>query len=125
VLLRHGGTWTFDFSFAMAIDYLYEGAARGSVPGADSLLYETRYEPAGVVSERAPVLRGPWREETLRYRYDEVVVFLERENGELGVVDSWPGDLGPLPPGQVYSPRSRIRADLPRPRRVAILDAKP
>jgi hypothetical protein len=125
VLLQHGGTWTFDFAFPRAIDYLYRGAARGSVPGADSLLYATHYLPTGVVSERAAVLRGPWREETLRYRYDELVVLLEQENGVLTVLDSWPEDLGPLPPGQAYSPRSRIRAGQPGPSRVAILDPPP
>ena len=124
VLLQEGGTWTFDFSFARAIDYLYEGTARGSVPGADSLLYETRYEPGGVVSSRAPILRGPWGEETLLYRYDEVVVFLEQKNGALLVLDAWPGDLGPLPAGAVYAPRGRILTDSPRPRRAAIFDGR-
>jgi hypothetical protein len=124
VLLQEGMTWTFDFSFARAIDYLYEGTARGSVPGADSLLYETRYEQDGVVSSRAPVLRGPWGEETMRYRYDELVVFLEQRNGMLTVTDSWPEDLAPLPAGGAYSPRARILTDQPRPRRAAILDGR-
>jgi hypothetical protein len=124
VLLQQGSTWTFDFSFARAIDYLYEGTARGSVPDADSLLYETRYEEDGVVSSRAPVLQGPWGEEPRRYRYDELVVFLEHRNGVLTVVESWPQDLGPLPAGAVYSPRARILTDRPRPRHATILDGR-
>jgi hypothetical protein len=95
------------------------------VPGADSVFSDTRYEADGVVSERAPALRRGWKEETLRYRYDDLVVFVEQKNGVLTVAPSWPVELGVLPPGSVYDPRARIRTDRPRSERVSILDARP
>jgi hypothetical protein len=99
-----------------------QGAAR--CHGADSLLYGTRYEPTGVVRSARPSCAGRGAKRR-SFTATKLVVFLEHENGVLSVLDSWPEDLGPLPTGQVYSPRSRIRVDLPPPKRLAILDAKP
>jgi hypothetical protein len=121
VVLKEEGVWPLDLSFRHAVEYLYEGRARGLAAGAEAFLYETRFEPAGVVSEPLPVLRGPWREGLTRYRYDELVVFRRDPGGGLSLLDAWPTELPPLAAGVAYAPRSRIRTGAPPPRRLSIL----
>jgi hypothetical protein len=124
VVLDKAGTWPLDFSFRHAIEYLYEERARGHAVGAEALLYETRFEPEGVLSEPLPVLRGPWREEVIRYRYDDLVVLRRDPRGGLTLLGAWPADLPPLPAGIAYAPFSRIRAEAPPPRRLSILASR-
>jgi hypothetical protein len=126
VLLQHGRAWTLQFSAVKAIEYLYEGRARGHVAGTAPTLYDTRFEAGGVVSEPALALQAGWGERVERYRYDELLAFAEGEDGRLALLESWPEeDLGALPPGAAYAPRSRILTAAPAPRRFAILDPEP
>jgi hypothetical protein len=74
VLLARTRAWPLDLTFRHAIAYLYEGHAVGHVPGTDSFLYETSFEPGGIRSSPEPVIRGPWREEPRLFPYDAVVV---------------------------------------------------
>jgi hypothetical protein len=90
------------------------------VVGADPLLYETRFEAGGIRSVPVPVVRGPWREDVSLYPYDSVVALTEDESGRLHLLETWPEELPPLPPGAAYTPRSRLRAREP-PRRLTIL----
>ena len=124
VLLQGQKVWPYDFSFRHAVDYLYEGRARGHATGAEPLLYETRFEGDGVVSEPAPVLRDPWREVPIRYLYEDVVVFAEDARGRVFLLDEWPPELPPLPPDAAYSPRARLRGSTP-PSRLSIRAPRP
>lgn len=121
VVLQEEGIWPYDFSFRHAVEYLYEGRARGHAQGVEGLLYETRFEPDGVYSEPLPVLRGPWREEATCYRYEELVVFRKKPSGGLTLLEAWPAELPPLAAGVAYAPFSRIRTGAPPPRRLSIL----
>lgn len=120
VLLQARGAWALDLAFRHAVSYLYEGRATGHVAAADPLLYETQFEVAGVRSTPEAGLQGPWGEPPVLHGYDSVVVVREDEAGRLRLLETWPEDLPPLPPGAAYSPRSRLRAG-PPPRRLSIL----
>lgn len=120
VLLQARGAWALDLAFRHAVSYLYEGRATGHVAAADPLLYETQFEVAGVRSTPEAGLQGPWGEPPVLHGYDSVVVVREDEAGRLRLLETWPEDLPPLPPGAVYAPRSRLRAG-PAPRRLSIL----
>ena len=121
VLLARTPAWPLDLTFRHAVAYLYEGRAVGHVPGRDPFLYETSFEAGGIRTSPVPVIRGPWHEEPRVIPYDSVVVVREETSGRVSLVESWPGELPPLPPGARYAPRGRI---LPGPlsRRVEILD---
>jgi hypothetical protein len=121
VLLGQVRTWPLDLTFRHAIAYLYEGRALGHVPDTDSLLYETSFEPGGIRSSPMPVIRAAWDEAPRLIPYESVVVVREDASGRLGLLDAWPRDLPPLPPGASYVPRSRILPG-PRSRRIEILD---
>jgi hypothetical protein len=121
VLLTRGGSWPLDLAFRHAIAYLYEGSAVGHVPDTDSFLYETSFEERGIRSSPAPVVREAWREPPRLFAYDSVVVVREGADGRVGLVETWPGELPPLPAGATYAPRARILPG-PRSRRVEILD---
>lgn len=119
LLVPREGTWRFDLTFRHAIRYLYEGRALGHVMNADPLLYETRFEPAGILSTPDPVVRGPWQEQPASFAYDAVVVVREDVKGRLQLQEAWPAELPPLPAGATYAPRARLR--LGRRPRLAIL----
>jgi hypothetical protein len=121
VVLQEADIWPYEFSFRHAVEYLYEGRARGHAQGVEELLYDTRFEPDGVYSEPLPVLRGPWREEVTSYRYEEVVVFRRKPRGGLTLLGVWPSELPPLAAGVAYQPLSRIRTGARPPRRLSIL----
>lgn len=123
VLLPHGRPWPFDFSFRHAVRYLYKGRAIGVAVGAEPLLYDTRFDADGVHADPDPVLRGPWREEAVAYPYESLVVLREDAEGRLRLLEAWPDDLFPLPPGASYAPRPRLRGG-PGPRRLTILDPR-
>ncbi len=109
VLLPHGRPWPFDFSFRHAVRYLYEGRAVGLAVGAEPLLYDSGFAADGVHADPIPVLRGPWREEAVPHPYDAVVVLREDAKGRLRLLEDWPDELLPLPPGASYAPRARLR----------------
>jgi hypothetical protein len=120
VLLQSRGAWALDLAFRHAVLYLYEGRATGHVAAADPLLYETRFEAAGIRSIPQAALQGPWGEPPVLHAYDSVVAVREDAAGRLHLLETWPDDLPPLPPGAAYAPRSRLRAG-PPPRRLSIL----
>jgi hypothetical protein len=62
-------------------------------------------------------LAGWW---PIRYRYEDVVVFAEDARRRVLLLDEWPPELPPLPPGAAYSPRARLRGSTP-PSRLSIL----
>lgn len=123
ILIQSGHTWFFNFTFSKAVEYLYADTARGWAPGADPFLLQTRLEPEGVWSEPDIATRGPWHQDVERYGYDEVIAFGEDDSGRVSVLDTWPPDLGPLPRGATYAPRSRIRGEGPAPIQLAIVSA--
>jgi hypothetical protein len=122
VLLQARSRWPLDLTFRHAVRYLYEDRAAGHVPAADAFLYETRVESGGILSSPAPVLRRPWGEAERLYPHDAVVVVREDASGRLRLLDAWPKELGPLPPGASYAPRARIVVGprLPRLRLLAV-----
>jgi hypothetical protein len=121
VLLGRARTWPLDLTFRHAIAYLHEGRAVGHVPDSDPFLYETSFEPGGIRSSPMPVIRAAWDETPRFFPYESVVVVREDTVGRLGLLEAWPRDLPPLPPGARYVPRSRILPG-PRSRRIEILD---
>jgi hypothetical protein len=123
VVLVPSRGWPFNFTFAKAISYLYDEGARGFAPYSSRLLWDTRLAADGIVSEPAPVLRRGWHDPVERYRYEEVIVFGKNQDGRLGILDSWPKVLGPLPAGATYEPRLRLRSGVRGSPRLAILDA--
>ena len=120
VLLQERGAWSLDLAFRHAVLYLYEGRALGHVAAADPLLYETRFETAGIRSTPQLVLQAPWGEGPVLNAYDTVVAVREDAAGRLRLLETWPDDLPALPMGAVYAPRSRLRTG-PPPRRLSIL----
>jgi hypothetical protein len=120
VLLTRGREWPLDLTFRHAVAYLYEGRAIGHVPGTDDFLYDTSFEAGGIRSSPAPVIREPWHEDDRVFTYDSLVVVRDEPSGRVTLVEQWPGELPPLPPGATYGPRTRILPG-PRSRRVEIL----
>jgi hypothetical protein len=121
VLLAQTRAWPLDLTFRHAIGYLYEGRAVGHVPDTEPFLYETSFGTAGIRSTPAPVIRDAWVEPPRLFPYDRVVVVREDAAGRLTLVEAWPGDLPPLPPGATYAPRGRVLPG-PRSRRIEVLD---
>jgi hypothetical protein len=121
VVLLGSRTWPLDVTFRHAVRYLYEGRAVGHAVGGLELLYETRFETPGVRSVPWPVLRGPWRESPTLYSYGAIVALHEDARGRLHLLETWPAELPPLPPGATYAPRARLRLG-PRLRRLTILE---
>jgi hypothetical protein len=120
VVLLGSGSWPLDLTFRHAVLYLYEGRAVGHAVDAPEFLYETSFEAMGVRSVPQPVLQGPWREPPALYPYDAIVALREDARGRLHLLETWPTELPPLPPGATYAPRVRIRLG-PRLRRLTIL----
>ncbi len=121
VLLARAPVWPLDLTFRHAVAYLYEGRAVGHVPGTDSFLYATSFETGGVRSSPVPVIRDAWHEEPRLFPYQSLVVVREEASGRVTLVEAWPSELPPLPPGATYAPRGRILPG-PRSRRMEILD---
>jgi hypothetical protein len=110
VLLDPGRAWPQTFSFQHAIRHVYAGRAAGAVWKADAFLYRFSYTARGITCEPWPVVQEPWDEPPATYRHDEVVVVRRARDGELSLLDAWPGELPPVPPGASYAPRERIAA---------------
>lgn len=120
VVLVEGGAWPLDLTFRHAVKYLYEGRAVGHAVRAGGLLYETRFEPDGVRCIPDPVIQGPWHEPPTLHPYDAVVALREDAQQRVFLLETWPDELGPLPPGARYAPRERLRLG-PLPRRLQAL----
>ena len=120
VVLVESGAWPLDLTFRHAVKYLYEGRAVGHAVRAGELLYETRFEPDGVRCLPDPVIQGPWHEPPALFPYDALVVLREDAQQRVSLLETWPDELGPLPPGARYAPRERLRLG-PLPRRLQAL----
>lgn len=106
------------YTFRHAVSYLYQGRAVGVAWGASDFLYPSRFGDDGVSTAPMPVIRGPWRSPPTFHRYDELVIVRIGPDGRLAVLDQWPQDRLPLPPGARYEPRARIlRGERPPPER--------
>jgi len=115
LLLDEAGAWPAAFTFQHAVDYLYEGRARGSVWGAVPFLYPIQVEADGIRSIPYESIQGPWRVPASLYGWSELVIVRQVASGEVAVLDEWPEALPPLPPSARYAPRARIRSGDPRP----------
>jgi hypothetical protein len=115
LLLDEAGAWPAAFTFQHAVDYLYEGRARGSVWGAVPFLYPIQVEADGIRSIPYESIQGPWRAPASLYGWSELVIVRQVASGEVAVLDEWPEALPPLPPSARYAPRARIRSGDPRP----------
>ena len=115
LLLDEAGAWPAAFTFQHAVDYLYEGRARGSVWGAVPFLYPIQVEADGIRSIPYESIQGPWRVPASLYGWSELVIVRQVASGEVAVLDAWPEALPPLPPSARYAPRARIRSGDPRP----------
>jgi len=106
------------FTFRHAVSYLYPGRAIGIVWGASDFLYPCRFGEEGVSCEPWPVIREAWRSPPSFHRYDELVVVRYGLDARLVLLEQWPHDQVPLPPGARYEPRARIvRGERPPPER--------
>ena len=115
VFLDDGRAWRTAFSFHHAVQYLYERRAAGYVPGRADTLYAAAPALDGVRFEPWPIVRKAWDAPRTVYGYDQLVIVRHTRDGAVAVLDSWPGELTPLPDGARYEPRSRITpGPLPR-----------
>jgi hypothetical protein len=121
VLLDQGRAWRASYGFRHAVQYLYQGRASGLVHGAWDALYPTFFTPEGIRVEPWSVLRAPWGARVSVNQYNEVIVARYSPEGRVEVLEKWPGEFPPIPPGERYEPESRIVAGSPPPER-AILD---
>jgi hypothetical protein len=127
VLFDERGAWPANFTFRHAIGHLYEGRAKGFVPGAhDYFLYPGAFADDGFHDTPWPVIRKPWAAPVSHHRYSEMIVLRLRADGELTILDEWPGSVLPRPPaGADYEPRRLIVRDGPLPASRAILRRRP
>jgi hypothetical protein len=121
VLLDERRAWPATFTFRHAIEYLYEGEARGLVWGAEAFLYPARFTPAGLLSEPYASIREVWRAPVALHRFEDLVVARLEGSGKLRIERDWPASLPPLPDGAVYAPLRRILLGAPRPRAQRLL----
>lgn len=109
IALDDAGAWAGSFSFHHAVQYLYERRAAGFVPRRADTLYQASLAPDGIRFEPWVIVRRAWDAPTTVFGYDEIVVVRHAVSGGIEVLDRWPADLKPLPPGARYEPRGRIR----------------
>lgn len=121
VLLDQGRAWRATYGFRHAVEYLYQGRAIGYIPGAWDALYPTFFTNEGIRVEPWPALRGPWGIRVSLHRYDETIVVRHGADGRVEVLDVWPAELAPLPPGARYDPGSRVVLGGPVPPERSIL----
>jgi hypothetical protein len=111
LLIDESGTWPMSFSFRHALALVYPDRVTGHVLGADQIFYALVARPDGFESVPWPVLRGPWRTESMLFPYDRVVVFRLPASRALVRLDAWTDPRLPkLPPGARYEPVGRIGA---------------
>ena len=113
LLVDDSRSWPVNFGFRHAIQYLYGEEVVGLVWQGLEFLYGARYGADGIRSEPWPVIQREWRSPPTLHRFDEVVVVRLFADGRLAVLDAWPAELPPLPPGATYAPRARIGAGPP------------
>ena len=115
VLVDESRSWPVTFGFRHALHFLYGEAVIGYVFRGHEFLYPARFAPDGIYCDPWPVIREAWRSPPTHHRYDEVVAVRLASDGRLGLLDKWPADMPPLPPGAVYAPRARIHPAAPPP----------
>lgn len=115
LLVDETQTWKVNFAFTHAIHYLYGERVVGLVWKGHEFLYSARLEPEGIHREPWPVIQRAWRSPPTLHRYDEVLAARLSAGGRLVLLDEWPPDLPPLPPGAAYAPRARIGPGPPAP----------
>jgi len=116
VLVGDTAAFPATFAFRHAIECVYPGQATGVLASGPEALYVSRLTPSGIDTEPWPVLRKPWGVAPTHHGFDEMIVARARADGTATVEPSWPADLPPLPPGQVYDPRARLPTTGPSPR---------
>jgi hypothetical protein len=120
-LLDNGRAWQATYGFHHAMRYLYQGCAAGYVHGTWNALYPTTFTPEGIRVEPWLALRKPWGIDVTLTPYDHTIVVRHRGDGVVEVLDQWPPELPPLPPGARYDPRCRIVAGTALPPERALL----
>ncbi len=126
LLIDQDRTWRASFTFHHAVEYLYGGHARGQVAGAPPAMFPAYFTPGGVFSEPFSSVRAAWGTRSTLFRYDEIVVVRDAQ-GALAILEVWPPELPPLPPGARYAPRDRVRSliePLPQRRALVSLDGR-
>jgi hypothetical protein len=108
LLLDDGGACRAGFTFQHAVLYLYEGRAAGYVIGRQDPLYSAAFVDEGIRFEPWSVIRRAWDAPRTQFRYDELVVVRHAPDGQVLLLEDWPGELAPLPPGARYAPRARL-----------------
>jgi hypothetical protein len=115
VLIDESRSWTVTLIFRHALHYLYGEGVIGHVWQGIEFLYPAKFLPDGIRSEPWPVIQKAWHAPPTFHRYDEVLVARFSADGRLHVLDEWPLELGPLPPGAAYAPRDRVGPGPPPP----------
>jgi hypothetical protein len=108
LLIDDGRAWRANFGFHHAVEYLYRGHAVGLAWGVWTGMFPAFFGPEGVASEAWPAVRRAWGARATFHRYDQIIVLRHSPNGAVQVLDAWPADLPPLPPGTVYRPRAQL-----------------
>jgi len=109
VLLDDGRAWPpAGIGFHHAVQYLYERRAAGWLPGRVDAPYPTTSGPEGVLVDPWPIVRRAWTAPRTLYRYDELIAVRHTKGGDVVLLEAWPPELPPLPPGAVYEPRARL-----------------
>jgi hypothetical protein len=126
MLFDGAGTWLGSFVFHHALDLVYGRQVAGCVAnGHEEIFYVCQLDPGGVYRETWPVVRTAWGAWPRHYSFDQIVIFRSDTAGRVTLLDEWPSELAPLPPGAAYRPRARIRSSGTPPASRAILTGSP
>ncbi len=83
----------------------------------EPLFYECQLGPDGLRLVPWRVLQQAWHEPARLYRFQDIVVLRVASAHRIMLLDSWPGELGAIPPGARYEPAARLVAASPPPTR--------
>jgi hypothetical protein len=109
VLFDGGRAWVGTFAFHHALDLAYGPRVAGCVGnGREEVFYVCRMDGEGIHHDPWPALTSAWRASPRTYRFDEIVIFRSDPSGRVTLLEEWPSDLPPLPPGATYRPHARI-----------------
>jgi hypothetical protein len=117
VLADRCATWPAVFTFRHAVEWTYRRQTTGFLwlPGPhDQLFYPTAFDADGVRTTPWESIQRAWDDPPTFHRYDEIVAVRLRPDGcRTELVDQWPEELPPLPPGARYAPRERVLGRAP------------
>jgi hypothetical protein len=108
ILVDEAAAWRANFTFRHAIHYLYGPDVVGHAWGSHEFLYAARFAADGVHATPDESIRGAWETPATRHRYDEVLAVRGSRDGQVHLLEHWPPELPPLPPGARYEPRARV-----------------